>query len=235
MPSPCRRRRRSSARAAADGMGAGCRLATVLAAVRAARATLRASTVPASDRSASASRARSTRHRTRRPRGESRARTSSTSAPSRSSAARPHRAGRERRQGRGARRRTTLLGRDRRSMAYLNLGTGIAAGLRDRRQRCGAARAARRARSATSRSTRTGPLCRCGQRGCIEAFASGSAIAGAVADERPEAGARAVRRRRIRRHRCDRGPPPARRARRCGGARCWCSRSTSTASSSAVG
>jgi len=62
------------------------------------------------------------------------------------------------------------------SMAYLNLGTGIAAGL------VTAGELWRGARGAAGEVGHipvdpTGPLCRCGQHGCIEAFAGGGALA----------------------------------------------------------
>jgi glucokinase len=62
------------------------------------------------------------------------------------------------------------------SMAYLNLGTGLAAGiLQDGRLlRGGHGMAAEVGHIPIDPA---GPLCSCGQRGCIETFASGSAIA----------------------------------------------------------
>ena len=78
---------------------------------------------------------------------------------------------------------------------------------------CAAASTAPPARSATSRSTRTGALCSCGQRGCLETIASGSALAAAWPSRRRAAAAGAVRRRRSRRRAGDRasatGSPPA--------------------------
>lgn len=63
-----------------------------------------------------------------------------------------------------------------RSMAYLNLGTGIAAGI------VAAGALWRGARGTAGEVGHisvdpNGPQCRCGQRGCIEAFAGGGAIA----------------------------------------------------------
>ena len=46
---------------------------------------------------------------------------------------------------------------------------------------CTAAPAARPARSATCSSTSTGPICRCGNRGCLETFAGAGALARAAA------------------------------------------------------
>ncbi|GAA5038681.1 ROK family protein [Microbacterium fluvii] len=62
------------------------------------------------------------------------------------------------------------------SMAYLNLGTGIAAGIvTDGRLYRGARGTAGEVGHISVDPH--GPLCRCGQRGCIEAFAGGGAIA----------------------------------------------------------
>lgn len=66
--------------------------------------------------------------------------------------------------------------RRRGSMAYLNLGTGVAAGI------VAAGELWRGARGTAGEVGHIsvdphGPLCRCGQRGCIEAFAGGGAIA----------------------------------------------------------
>jgi glucokinase len=62
------------------------------------------------------------------------------------------------------------------SMAYLNLGTGLAAGILQggRLLRGGHGMAAEVGHIPIDPA---GPLCSCGQRGCIETFASGSAIA----------------------------------------------------------
>lgn len=62
------------------------------------------------------------------------------------------------------------------SMAYLNLGTGVAAGI------VADGRLWRGARGTAGEVGHIsidphGPLCRCGQRGCIEAFAGGGAVA----------------------------------------------------------
>lgn len=63
-----------------------------------------------------------------------------------------------------------------RSMAYLNLGTGIAAGIVSDGVVWRGARGAAGEVGHISVDP-SGPLCRCGQRGCIEAFAGGGAIA----------------------------------------------------------
>jgi len=62
------------------------------------------------------------------------------------------------------------------SMAYLNLGTGIAAGLVTAGELWRGARGAAGEVGHISVDP-SGPLCRCGQRGCIEAFAGGGALA----------------------------------------------------------
>lgn len=62
------------------------------------------------------------------------------------------------------------------SMAYLNLGTGIAAGLVTDGALWRGARGAAGEVGHISIDP-AGPLCRCGQRGCIEAFAGGGALA----------------------------------------------------------
>lgn len=62
------------------------------------------------------------------------------------------------------------------SMAYLNLGTGIAAGVVAGGELWRGARGAAGEIGHISVDP-SGPLCRCGQRGCIEAFAGGGAIA----------------------------------------------------------
>ena len=63
-----------------------------------------------------------------------------------------------------------------RSMAYLNLGTGIAAGIVSDGVLWRGARGTAGEVGHISVDP-NGPLCRCGQRGCIEAFAGGGAIA----------------------------------------------------------
>ena len=63
-----------------------------------------------------------------------------------------------------------------RSMAYLNLGTGIAAGIVSEGVLWRGARGTAGEVGHISVDP-NGPLCRCGQRGCIEAFAGGGAIA----------------------------------------------------------
>lgn len=62
------------------------------------------------------------------------------------------------------------------SMAYLNLGTGIAAGIIDDGMLWRGARGTAGEVGHVSIDPR-GPLCRCGQFGCIEAFAGGGAVA----------------------------------------------------------
>ena len=62
------------------------------------------------------------------------------------------------------------------SMAYLNLGTGIAAGIVSEGVLWRGARGTAGEVGHISVDP-NGPLCRCGQRGCIEAFAGGGAIA----------------------------------------------------------
>lgn len=62
------------------------------------------------------------------------------------------------------------------SMAYLNLGTGVAAGIVADGELWRGARGAAGEVGHISIDPR-GPLCRCGQRGCIEALAGGGAIA----------------------------------------------------------
>lgn len=62
------------------------------------------------------------------------------------------------------------------SMAYLNLGTGIAAGIVSEGRLWRGARGAAGEVGHISVDP-NGPLCRCGQRGCIEALAGGGAIA----------------------------------------------------------
>lgn len=62
------------------------------------------------------------------------------------------------------------------SMAFLNLGTGIAAGIVDRGVLLRGARGTAGEVGHVSIDPR-GPLCRCGQHGCIEAFAGGGALA----------------------------------------------------------
>ena len=71
-----------------------------------------------------------------------------------------------------------LLGRDDADLAYLSIGTGLAAGL------VTGGRVRRGARGAAGEIGHVpvdpaGPLCGCGQRGCLETMASGSAIAAA--------------------------------------------------------
>ncbi|KIC58510.1 ROK family protein [Microbacterium hominis] len=63
-----------------------------------------------------------------------------------------------------------------RSMAYLNLGTGIAAGFVHRGRLWRGARGAAGEVGHISVDP-AGPVCRCGQRGCIEAFSGGAAVA----------------------------------------------------------
>lgn len=63
-----------------------------------------------------------------------------------------------------------------RSMAFLNLGTGIAAGIVSEGVLWRGARGTAGEVGHISVDP-NGPLCRCGQRGCIEAFAGGGAIA----------------------------------------------------------
>ncbi|MDQ1215252.1 glucokinase [Microbacterium arborescens] len=62
------------------------------------------------------------------------------------------------------------------SLAYLNLGTGVAAGIVDE---TGPRRGGRGAAGEIGHVPidPNGPRCRCGQRGCIEAFAGGGAVA----------------------------------------------------------
>ncbi|MDO8107105.1 ROK family protein [Isoptericola sp. b441] len=68
-----------------------------------------------------------------------------------------------------------LLGLARRDLVLLALGTGMAAGLLlDGRLRRGAGGAAGEIGHVTYRAD--GPLCACGQRGCLESFASGRAL-----------------------------------------------------------
>lgn len=81
-----------------------------------------------------------------------------------------------------------LLGLDGSDLAYLSIGTGLAAGL------VTGGRVRRGARGAAGEIGHVpvdpaGPPCRCGQRGCLETLASGSAIAAAwqPADEVPPA------------------------------------------------
>jgi predicted NBD/HSP70 family sugar kinase len=62
------------------------------------------------------------------------------------------------------------------SMAYLNLGTGVAAGIVSDGELWRGARGTAGEVGHISVDP-SGPLCRCGQRGCIEAFAGGGAIA----------------------------------------------------------
>lgn len=62
------------------------------------------------------------------------------------------------------------------AMAYLNLGTGIAAGIVTDGELLRGARGTAGEVGHISVDP-NGPLCRCGQRGCIEAFAGGGAIA----------------------------------------------------------
>jgi predicted NBD/HSP70 family sugar kinase len=61
-------------------------------------------------------------------------------------------------------------------MAYLNLGTGVAAGIVTDGELWRGARGTAGEVGHISVDP-AGPLCRCGQRGCIEAFAGGGAIA----------------------------------------------------------
>lgn len=70
------------------------------------------------------------------------------------------------------------------SLAYLNLGTGVAAGIVDDR---GPWRGSRGAAGEIGHVPidPAGPLCRCGQRGCIEALAGGGAVAGRWGREAP--------------------------------------------------
>lgn len=71
------------------------------------------------------------------------------------------------------------------TLAYLNLGTGIAAGLvMDGRVRRGSTGAAGEIGHVSIDPA--GPVCACGQRGCIEAFAGGAAIARRWATGSPE-------------------------------------------------
>jgi predicted NBD/HSP70 family sugar kinase len=83
-----------------------------------------------------------------------------------------------------------LLGLEGQDLAYLSIGTGLAAGI------VTAGQLRRGARGAAGEIGHVpvepaGPLCRCGQRGCLETLASGSAIAAAwpVADGRSAANA----------------------------------------------
>ncbi len=69
-----------------------------------------------------------------------------------------------------------VAGRSQGSMAYLNLGTGIAAGIVTNGHLWRGARGTAGEVGHISVDP-NGPLCRCGQRGCIEAFAGGGAIA----------------------------------------------------------
>jgi glucokinase len=71
-----------------------------------------------------------------------------------------------------------LLGLDRSDLAFLSIGTGLAAGL------VTGGRVRRGARGAAGEIGHVpvdpaGPVCQCGQRGCLETLASGSAIAAA--------------------------------------------------------
>lgn len=71
-----------------------------------------------------------------------------------------------------------VLGRDGADLAFLSIGTGLAAGL------VTGGRLRRGARGAAGEIGHIpvdpdGPVCRCGQRGCLETFASGTAIAAA--------------------------------------------------------
>ena len=81
------------------------------------------------------------------------------------------------------------------SMAYLNLGTGIAAGIVADGELWRGARGTAGEVGHISVDP-NGPLCRCGQRGCIEAFAGGGAIAERWGRPGALPGARRVRRRR---------------------------------------
>ena len=85
---------------------------------------------------------------------------------------------RERREGGSVRRlRPASVGaHGSRSMAYLNLGTGIAAGIVADGELWRGARGTAGEVGHISIDP-NGPLCRCGQRGCIEALAGGGAIA----------------------------------------------------------
>ena len=122
------------------------------------------------------------------PPGGARSRTPSTSAstglararPTGSARGRTRGPGRERRQRRGPRRRRAhRLRRPRLPRDRHGLAAGIVV---DGRLRRGAAGSP--GRSATSRSTRPACCCGCGQRGCLETVASGSALAARVAERR---------------------------------------------------
>ncbi len=97
-----------------------------------------------------------------------------------------------------------LLGLPRGDLAFLAVGTGLAAGLLlDERLRRGAGGAAGEIGHVTYRPD--GPRCRCGQRGCLEEYASGRALEAAW-QARPESAA-------------ERDEGPRARARRRGGRR----------------
>jgi len=70
------------------------------------------------------------------------------------------------------------------TLAYLNIGTGVAAGIVDAR---GPWRGSRGAAGEIGHVPidPAGPLCRCGQRGCIEALAGGAAVAARWGHEAP--------------------------------------------------
>ncbi len=90
-----------------------------------------------------------------------------------------------------------LLGLPARDLAFLALGTGLAAGLLlDGRLRRGSSGAAGEIGHVPYRQD--GPRCACGQRGCLEVYASGRALAGAWAARPADAAERGA------------GPEPAR-------------------------
>ena len=121
-------------------------------------------------------------------------------------------------------------------LVYIRLSAGIGAGLILDGRSPTAASAASPARSATSSSDPSGPICRCGNRGCLETVASPVAVAALLERSlgRPvsvAAPARARRRGRPRR------PPRGGRRRRSGrtsGRRRWSTSSTPSWSSSAA-
>ena len=113
-------------------------------------------------------------HRTRRPRREPRCRRARSRRGGRARA-RCAGARRERRQGRRLR-RVRAARRLRARWRYLNLGTGIAAGIVADGELWRGARGTAGEVGHISIDP-NGPLCRCGQRGCIEALAGGGAIA----------------------------------------------------------
>ena len=92
----------------------------------------------------------------------------------------------ERRQRRGPRGAVALSGAD--DLVYLSIGTGLAAGSSST---AGFGAAARRRRRDRPRAGRPGgALCRCGQRGCLETIASGSAARRGLAVAGQATGAR---------------------------------------------